>query len=72
MGVRVGTTREIEMYSGNIGYHVYPPRAAGASPSAPAAWSSRCSAATAWSRVWITCNPDNHASRRTCERLGRR
>ena len=22
MGVRVGTTREIELYSGNIGYHV--------------------------------------------------
>jgi tagatose 1,6-diphosphate aldolase len=20
--------------------------------------------------LWITCNPDNHASRRTCERLG--
>ena len=22
------------------------------------------------SRLWITCNPDNLASRRTCERLG--
>jgi tagatose 1,6-diphosphate aldolase len=22
--------------------------------------------------LWITCNPDNHASRRTCERLGAR
>ena len=21
-------------------------------------------------RMWITCNPDNAASRRTCERLG--
>jgi tagatose 1,6-diphosphate aldolase len=20
--------------------------------------------------LWITCNPDNYASRRTCERLG--
>jgi tagatose 1,6-diphosphate aldolase len=21
-------------------------------------------------RIWVTCNPDNAASRRTCERLG--
>jgi tagatose 1,6-diphosphate aldolase len=25
-----------------------------------------------FSAVWITCNPDNKASRRTCERLGAR
>ena len=24
MGVRIGTNKEIELYSGNIGYHVYP------------------------------------------------
>src|SRR4051812_35513650 len=25
VGFRVGATREVEMFSGNLGYHVYPP-----------------------------------------------
>src|SRR4051812_45984426 len=70
LGLRIGTNREIELYSGNIGYHVYPP-ARGHHYAERA-----CRLALPLARrhgmrlIWITCNPDNTASRRTCERLG--
>lgn len=70
VSLRIGNTSEIEMYYGHFGYHVYPP------------WRGHHYAERAvrlllplaqqhqLHTIWITCNPDNLSSRRTCERLG--
>jgi tagatose 1,6-diphosphate aldolase len=67
---RAGNTRALELYGGHFAYSVAPP------------WRGRHYAERGvrllfplakrhgLSIIWITCNPDNWASRRTCERLG--
>jgi predicted acetyltransferase len=72
IGLRVGSTEQVELYYGHFGYHVYP--AARGRHYAERA----CRLLLPLARrhglreLWITCNPDNTASRRTCERLGAR
>lgn len=68
--LRIGNTHNLLMYGGHIGYGVEP------------AYRGRRYAARACRllfplarrhglhTLWITCNPDNIASRRTCEILG--
>jgi tagatose 1,6-diphosphate aldolase len=70
MGVRVGTTPEIEMFSGNIGYHVYPAARGRRFAERACRLVLPLLRRHGLNHIWITCNPDNHASRRTCERLG--
>ena len=68
--LRVGSTRELEMYGGHFGYAVDPEhRGHGYAARAcrlllPLARRHRLST------LWITCDPENVASRRTCDRLG--
>jgi tagatose 1,6-diphosphate aldolase len=70
ISLRAQTTRAIEMYYGHVGYRVYP-FARGHHYAERA-----CRLLLPLARqhgiqpLWITCNPDNFASRRTCERLG--
>lgn len=68
--LRVGNTEHILLYAGHIGYEVYP-RFRGRHV---AARSVRLLLPLAWElglhTLWITCNPDNYASRRTCELAG--
>lgn len=68
--LRLGNTHHIIMYAGHIGYrikqsdrgHRYAAKAC--SLIKPVALSSGLKT------LWITCNPDNYASRRTCEIIG--
>ncbi len=70
ISLRVGYTFEVEMYYGHIGYHVYP-AARGRHYAERACRLLLPLAQRHGMRVlWITCNPDNYPSRRTCERLG--
>jgi RimJ/RimL family protein N-acetyltransferase len=70
IGLRVGHTRDIELYLGNIGYNVQP-FARGNHYAERACRLIRPLALAHGIRpLWITCNPDNIPSRRTCERLG--
>jgi len=68
--LRVGSTPPLDLYYGHVGYHVYPP-ARGRHLAERA-----CRLLTGLARrhglttLWITCDPRNAASRRTCERLG--
>lgn len=68
--LRVGSTRHIEMYAGHIGYNVHPAyrgqRYAGRSLRLliPLAQS------LGLDPLWITCDPENVASRRTLEVSG--
>lgn len=70
IGLRIGTSNDIELYTGNVGYHVYPPyrgrRFAERSCKLLVPLARRHGMKT----LWITCNPENAASRRTLERLG--
>ena len=70
IGLRVGTNPEIELYSGNIGYHVYPPARGRHYAERACRLVFPLARRHGMDRLWITCNPDNLASRRTCERLG--
>lgn len=68
--LRVGHTQNLERYQGHIGYGVDP------------AWRGRSFAHRATklilplavshgvNPVWITCDPENTPSRKTCEKLG--
>jgi tagatose 1,6-diphosphate aldolase len=70
LGLRIGHTKEIELYSGNIGYHVYPFARGRRFAERACRLVLSLARRHGMERIWITCNPDNIASRRTCERLG--
>jgi len=72
IGLRIGKTYEIEMYYGHFGYHVYPPARGRRYAERSCRLLFPLARQHGMSRLWITCNPDNVASRRTCERLGGR
>jgi predicted acetyltransferase len=70
ISLRLGNSFDTVMYYGHVGYHVYPP----ARGRHYAERSTRLLLPLAHRHeidpLWITCNPDNFASRRSCERLG--
>ncbi len=72
LGFRVGSSHTVEQYAGHIGYEV----SAAFRGNRLAERSCRLVLPLArrhgFQELWITCNPDNWASRRTCERLGAR
>jgi predicted acetyltransferase len=70
INLRVGNSPALELYGGHVAYSIEP------------SWRGRHFAERGvrlvlplarrhgLSTIWITCNPDNWPSRRTCERLG--
>lgn len=70
IGLRVASTPEIDLYYGNIGYHVYPAARGNHYAERSCRLVLPLLARHGINPAWITCNPDNIASRRTCERLG--
>jgi predicted acetyltransferase len=70
IGLRIGNGRELELYSGHFGYHVYPPFRGHHYAERACRLLLPLARRHGMNRLWITCNPDNIASRRTCERLG--
>jgi tagatose 1,6-diphosphate aldolase len=69
---RIGSNREIDTFVGNVGYHVYPPARGHHYAERAVRLLLPLARRHGMPRLWITCNPDNLASRRTCERLGAR
>jgi predicted acetyltransferase len=70
IGLRVGTNDEIRKYAGHVGYHVYPPARGHHYAERACRLLLPLARAHGIRELWITVNPDNAASRRTCERLG--
>ena len=68
--LRVGDTEGIELYYGNVGYHVYPAARGHHYAERATRLLIPLFRRHGLRTLWITCNPDNYASRRTCERLG--
>lgn len=70
LSLRIGSTHTIHCYAGHLGYEVVPAfrgqRLAERSVRLVLPLARRHD----FAELWITCNPDNWASRRTCERLG--
>jgi predicted acetyltransferase len=70
IGLRIGESPDIITYVGHIGYNVYPPARGRHLAERSCRLLLPLARRHGMSTLWITCNPDNIASRRTCERLG--
>jgi GNAT superfamily N-acetyltransferase len=70
LNLRVGNTRKIVMYAGHIGYAVEPEHRGHHYAERACRLILPLAKAHGLDTIWITCNPDNMPSRRTCERLG--
>jgi tagatose 1,6-diphosphate aldolase len=70
IGFRIGHTQDIELYLGHIGYNVYPFARGNRYAERACRLLRPLAVRHGLNPIWITCNPDNAPSRRTCERLG--
>lgn len=70
LAFRVSDAEQIRMYSGHIGYGVFPPARGHHYAERAVRLILPLARAHRMDHLWITCNPDNWPSRRTCERLG--
>lgn len=68
--LRIGTDQETDFYYGHVGYHVYPPHRGRHFAERAVRLLFPLARRHGVNPIWITCNPDNWASRRTCQRLG--
>jgi tagatose 1,6-diphosphate aldolase len=70
IGLRIGDTPNLRNYVGHVGYNVYPAARGRHLAERATRLLFPLARRHCLKTLWITCNPDNHASRRTCERLG--
>jgi tagatose 1,6-diphosphate aldolase len=70
ISLRIGHSLNLDRYLGHIGYHVMPSARGHHFSERAARLLLTLARAHGHQQLWITCNPDNIASRRTCERLG--
>lgn len=68
--MRIGNTHEITAFRGHIGYAVEPGFRGHHYAERACRLLFPVARAYGLHTIWITCNPGNMASRRTCERLG--
>lgn len=72
VSLRIGQTEDLQRYMGHIGYGVYPPARGKHLAERSTRLLFPLARAHGLTELWITANPDNIPSRRTCERLGAR
>lgn len=70
INLRVGQSDNLVLYRGHIGYHVAPDYRGNRYAERACRLLLPLAAQHRLDPLWITCNPDNLASRRTCENLG--
>jgi tagatose 1,6-diphosphate aldolase len=70
VGLRVGDTYRLRMYGGDIGYGVNPEFRGHHYAARACRLLFPLARLHGMKELWITCNPDNVASRRTCELIG--
>lgn len=68
--LRVGSTRHLEMYAGHIGYAVHPPHRGHRYAYRSVRLLIPLARRLGLDPLWITCEPNNIASRRTLEIAG--
>ncbi|MCS7323880.1 MAG: GNAT family N-acetyltransferase [Anaerolineae bacterium] len=70
ISLRIGSSPNLVVYYGHIGYHVEPPYRGRRFAARSCRLLLPLARAHGMDELWITCNPDNWASRRTCELAG--
>jgi predicted acetyltransferase len=70
INLRIGTTDHILEYAGHIGYGVNPEHRGHRYAARACRLLLPLARSHGLETLWITCNPDNLASRRTCELAG--
>lgn len=70
--LRIGDTEHIVRYGGHIGYGTAPQYRGHRYAARACQLLLPLAKSHGMTTIWITCNPDNLASRRTCEILGAR
>jgi len=70
--LRVGNTENIMLYAGHVGYGVDPFHRGHHYAARAVRLLLPLARRHGLGPIWITCNPDNYASRRTCEMAGAR
>lgn len=68
--LRVGYPQHLVLYGGNIGYSVEPQHRGHHYAARACRLLLPLARSHGMQTLWITCNPDNWASRRTCELVG--
>lgn len=70
IGLRIGDNANLRNYIGHVGYNVYPPARGRHFAERSCRLLFPLARRHGLKTLWITANPENIASRRTCERLG--
>ena len=70
ISLRIGQTLDLVLYYGHIGYNVYPPVRGNHYAERACRLLFGLARAHHLGTLWITTDPENMASRRTCQRLG--
>jgi predicted acetyltransferase len=70
ISLRIGNTPDLVLYYGHIGYNVYPPARGHHYAARACELLFDLARRHDLSPLWITTDPDNAASRRTCQLLG--
>jgi len=70
VSLRVGSTKHLVMYAGHIGYGINAEHRGNRYAARACNLIRPVALDHGLTTLWITCNPENHASRRTCEILG--
>ncbi len=70
INLRIGNTNDLELYRGHVGYTVLPEFRGRHYASRSLKLILPVAGQLGINPVWITCNPDNIASRRTCQIAG--
>lgn len=68
--LRLSNREDIWLYAGHIGYMVYEPFRGHQYAAYACLEMKPIALERGFTEVWITCDPDNWPSRRTCERIG--
>ena len=70
VSLRIGNTKHVVMYAGHIGYRIYKQYRGHQYAAKACNLVKQVAIDHGLKTLWITCNPDNLPSRRTCEILG--
>jgi tagatose 1,6-diphosphate aldolase len=68
--LRIGMNDRIKLYAGNLGYKVDPNYRGRALAARAISLLLPVARRHGMNELWICCNPENHPSRKTCERIG--
>jgi predicted acetyltransferase len=72
INLRVGSTPHIELYAGHVGYAVHPPHRGHRFAARSLRLLLPLARSLSLNPLWVTCDPENAASRRSLEIVGAR